>query len=180
MSEQDSTAPPASQEQLITHPSDCRCQWCRGKTPSQEQAQQPSVCAACVMPEQCAVDIAERGPCSGGVQQPSGGEVVDFEAACIGYARLDGDEYKLASMRRSPLMADGQLHPIYAFPDELVERHHQQLQSFATPKPEPMTDAEIEAVAQTVRPIVETGQPSWEHAVIRAYERARGITKEQA
>lgn len=38
---------------------------------SPSQAQQPGVCTACVMPEQCAVDIAERGPCSGGVQQPS-------------------------------------------------------------------------------------------------------------
>lgn len=38
---------------------------------SQDQAQQPGVCTACVMPEQCTVDIAERGPCSGGGQQPS-------------------------------------------------------------------------------------------------------------
>ena len=34
------------------------------------KVQQPGICAACVMPEQCAVDIAERGPCLGGVQQP--------------------------------------------------------------------------------------------------------------
>ena len=115
---------------------------------SQEQAQQPSE-PNC---DRSACGDFSPGPCDHPdchalrKQQPSGVEVVDFEAACIGYARLDGDEYKLASMRRSPLMADGQLHPIYAFPDELVERHHQQLQSFATPKPEPMTRASTQDI----------------------------------
>lgn len=31
-------AQPASQEQWITHPTNCRCQWCQGKAPSHEQA----------------------------------------------------------------------------------------------------------------------------------------------
>ena len=43
----------------------------------------------------------------------------------------------------------------------------------------PLTDEQIEEIARTVQPITKTGQPSWEHAVIRAYEAARGIGKQE-
>lgn len=101
---------------------------CKGITPSGVRV----LCDAVLRMDAALLTLAAPKP------EPSG-EVVDFEAACIGHARLDGNEYKLFSMRRSPLMADGQLHPIYAFSEEIVERHHQLLQG-ATPKPEPMTD----------------------------------------
>lgn len=56
--------------------------------------------------------------------RPQAVPTLDLEAACIGYARLDGNEYKLASMRRNHVMDDGQLHPIYTFSDEVAEAHH--------------------------------------------------------
>jgi len=207
---EDSTAPPASQEQALTvidpeewepctpeylsNGGDCKAprvwhaatcnHWHPKREPRQEQAQQPSE-PNC---DRSACGDFSPGPCDHPdchalrKQQPSGVEVVDFEAACIGYARLDGDEYKLASMRRSPLMADGQLHPIYAFPDELVERHHQQLQSFATPKPEPMTDDQLLTLAAR-----HLGEMHVENCGLgdikefaRAVEAHHGITKEQA
>jgi len=40
---------------------------------------------------------------------------------------------------------------------------------------EPLTDDDIEAIAMHIRPIAETGQPTWEHAVARAIELAHGI-----
>lgn len=40
----------------------------------------------------------------------------------------------------------------------------------------PMTDEQIEAVAQLIEPIAHSGHPTWEHAVARAIEAAHGIT----
>lgn len=56
--------------------------------------------------------------------------------------------------------------PLYASPPRAVE-----------PMPA-LTDEQIEEIARTVQPITTTGHPSWEHAVIRAYEAARGIGKQ--
>lgn len=39
----------------------------------------------------------------------------------------------------------------------------------------PLSDDDIEAIASHIRPITETGAPSWEHAIARAIERAHGI-----
>lgn len=39
----------------------------------------------------------------------------------------------------------------------------------------PLSDDDIEAIAMHIRPITQTGHPSWEHAVARAIERAHGI-----
>lgn len=39
----------------------------------------------------------------------------------------------------------------------------------------PLTDEQMEQIASAVRPIAETGEPSWEHAVGRAVESAHGI-----
>ena len=92
---------------------------------SQEQAQQPGVCAACVMPEQCAVDIAERGPCSGGVQQPSGGEVVAWRwmpSHVYPQWVYSDDPARVAEAKR--FMGEGGVQPL----------------TLATPKPEPMTE----------------------------------------
>ena len=40
---------------------------------------------------------------------------------------------------------------------------------------EPLSDDDIEMIASSIRPITESGQPSWEHAVARAIEKAHGI-----
>lgn len=42
---------------------------------------------------------------------------------------------------------------------------------------EPLSDERIEQLASLLKPITQTDHPSWEHAVCRAYEAARGITK---
>jgi hypothetical protein len=39
----------------------------------------------------------------------------------------------------------------------------------------PLSDDQIEEIAQGVQPILRTGHPSWEHAIARAIERAHGI-----
>ena len=40
---------------------------------------------------------------------------------------------------------------------------------------QPLSDDDIETVAMHIRPITETGAPSWEHAIARAIEKAHGI-----
>jgi cytochrome c553 len=40
---------------------------------------------------------------------------------------------------------------------------------------QPLSDDDIEAIAMHIRPITESGAPSWEHAIARAIERAHGI-----
>jgi hypothetical protein len=71
----------------------------------------------------CAYDEQKRAVCDAinAAAAPAKVLVPDISAACIGYARLDGNEYKLASMRRHPVTADGKLHPIFVFTEEQVE-----------------------------------------------------------
>lgn len=68
--------------------------------------------------------VTDHWPLRGASPPATDVGVVDFESACIGYARLDGNEYKLLSMRSTPLMTSGQVYPIYAFPYDLIEAHH--------------------------------------------------------
>jgi hypothetical protein len=46
---------------------------------------------------------------------------------------------------------------------------------FAAAMKQPLSDDDIEAIASSVRPISVSGEPSWEHAIARAIERAHGI-----
>jgi hypothetical protein len=56
--------------------------------------------------------------------QPVAQGLTDLGPYFCGYARISNGEYKLAGMRSTEVMKDGELHPIYAFPHELIEALH--------------------------------------------------------
>jgi len=201
MSEQDSTAPPASQEQLITHPSDCRCQWCRGKAVSQEQAQQPSIAGFKVV-----LDPTMPPGQIKFVQQPSEFErafptsrrmaavqkLIDLGWSWDGSAwqQPSGGEVKAAPVESYPAqdqafhafwyshMLDDLMQPPLAGISHSTARYI--WDSALAPKPEPMPEA-VRVWANSPE-LVEDGnqwQQGYEHA--RAWVHAQlSVTKEQA
>jgi hypothetical protein len=56
--------------------------------------------------------------------QPVAQGLTDLGPYFCGYARISNGEYKLAGMRSTEVMKDSELHPIYAFPHELIEALH--------------------------------------------------------
>ena len=107
-------------------------------------------------------------------------DAVHLDAAFCGYAKIENHEYKLVSMKDNPVMADGELHPVYTFSNEMIERlHATQAQAQATPAAAGEVTQRMIDAAEQVEDLYRRGSPDTWGKVYRAM-RAAAPTQPQA